>query len=128
METLIPQHRLLVIKTRPDIRRGRKTLYHAVRWAWRIDPQRAANAEYVLGCVNNICHGVFIADEWKSATAANFPHFTDPTNRPDAPHHRPERHGFDGREAAYNIQMLYADKKLPEIYCHGQNRIRYINC
>jgi hypothetical protein len=63
--TEFPHHKLLVIKTQPDIRKGRKTLYHAVRWAWRIDPARARKAEYILGCVKDECHGVFIADEWK---------------------------------------------------------------
>ena len=46
METLEPQHKLLVIKTQPHILKGRKTLYHSVRWAWRINADRSSKADY----------------------------------------------------------------------------------
>ena len=128
MEALEPQHKRLVIKMQPHILKGRKTIYHSVRWAWRINADRASKADFVLGCVNDICEGVFVADKWMHAAPRNFPHFSDPDNRPDFPHHRPDRFGFDGHEADYDIQKLYVGKLLPDSQRGGQTRVRYINC
>ncbi len=128
MDTLIPQHKLLIIKTQPRVLKGRGSLYYSVSWAWRIDPKRAATADYVLGCVDDVCRGVFVANAWLPATEANFPHFADPGHRPDFPHHRPERHGFIGQEAPDSICGIYENKFLPERQQGGQNAIRYINC
>ena len=128
METLIPQHKLLVTKTQPHVLKGRKTLYHSVRWAWRINADRARKADYVLGCVGDVCKGVFVVDRWMHATPRNFPHFSDPNSRPDFPHHCPDRYGFDGHEAYYEVQQIYVGKLLPEKQQGGQNPIRYIGC
>lgn len=128
MDIIEPQHKLLVIKTTPRVLSGRKTLYHSVRWAWRINPARAAKADYILGCVGDTCRGVFTVDRWLQATPRNFPHFADPANRPDFPHHRPDRYGFDGQEAGYDVQQIYVGKQLPLMQQGGQNPIRYIGC
>ena len=128
METLIPQHRLLVIKTQPHVLRARGSLYHSVSWAWRINVRRARQADFILGCVQDICRGVFVADEWRQALAENFPHFQNLANRPGFEANRPDRHGFIGTEAPPEICGLYENKLLPEKQQGGQNAIRYINC
>ena len=128
METLIPQHKLLVIKTQPHVLRSRGSLYHSVSWAWCISPNRARGADYILGCVGDICRGVFIAHEWRRAIEENFPHFQSMANRPGFVANRPDRHGFIGEQAPTEICGLYENKLLPEQQRKGQNPIRYINC
>ena len=68
METMVPHpsHRLLYIKVREQTIVDREgSLYEAVRWAWRIDPERAEEADYVIAVVKRICKGVFAVQRWK---------------------------------------------------------------
>ncbi|MDE0007551.1 MAG: hypothetical protein OXS50_04660, partial [Gammaproteobacteria bacterium] len=62
METMVPHpsHRLLYIKVRAQTIVDREgSLYEAVRWAWRINPARAKEADCVIAVVKGICKGVF---------------------------------------------------------------------
>src|SRR5947209_723361 len=51
----------------------KESAYEAVRYAWKIDPKKAAKAEIVLAVLQGLIIGVFVADKWMAATAANFP-------------------------------------------------------
>ena len=50
-----------------------KSVYEAVRYAWKLDLKRAAKAHYVLAVLNGLIVGVFVATEWLEATPENFP-------------------------------------------------------
>ncbi len=82
------------------------SLYEATRYAWKISPAKARNAEVVLARVQGIIKGASIADEWLEATATNFPGRQD----------QPGRYGFNGREAPDDIQRLYVGKRVPDEY------------
>lgn len=80
------------------------SLYEATRFAWKLNPTRARQAQVVLATVLGIIKDVFIADEWLEATPANFP------GRPDMP----GRYGFIGRKAPEDIYNLYINKRIPD--------------
>jgi hypothetical protein len=82
----------------------RDSIYEAVRYAWKLDPGNAAQAEIVLAVDQGLVISVFIAKEWLAATAQNFP------GRPDWP----GRWGFDGQEAPEAIRDLYLRHRLPD--------------
>ncbi len=82
----------------------KESIYEAVRYAWKIDPKKAAKAEIVLAVLQGLIIGVFIADEWLAATPANFPHTSA---------ERTGRWGFIGREAPAQIAHLYLRRRLP---------------
>lgn len=85
---------------------AKPSLYEATRYAWVISPARACKAEVVLATLQGIIKGVFIADEWLEATAANFP------GRQDLP----GRYGFKGSEAPDDMQRLYVGRRVPDEY------------
>jgi uncharacterized protein len=82
------------------------SLYEPTRYAWKISPVKAGNAEVVLATVQGVIKGAFVADEWLEATAANFP------GRQDVP----GRYGFNGRDAPDDVRRLYVDKRVPDEY------------
>ena len=83
----------------------RDSVYEAVRWAWVLDPERAAKAQYVLAVDRGLIVGVFIARKWLAATVQNFP---------DKPADRPKRWGFMGEPAPKEVADLYLRHRLPK--------------
>jgi hypothetical protein len=77
-----------------------------VRYAWKVDPKKAAKAEVVLAVMQGLIIGVFVADAWLAATPANFPNTSA---------ERIGRWGFVGREAPEQIGRLYLRKRIPEL-------------
>ncbi len=109
------QHRALLInvaRTAEDLH-----LLEATRYAWKIDPTRAKQAEVVLATRRGLIIGVFIAKKWMVASEENFP------DR----HPEPGRLGFDGEEAPEAIRKLYLDKRVPDEYRKrgAANPVRY---
>ena len=83
----------------------RESVYEAVRYAWKIDPKKAAKANVVLAVIQGLIVGVFIAEKWMAATPANFPGTLAD---------RPGRSGFVGREAPEKIAKRYLRKRVPD--------------
>lgn len=79
-------------------------LYEAIRFAWKINKEKAQQAEVILAIQFGIIKGAFIADEWLEATSANFPGRSTVLGR----------YGFVGREASNEIKNLYINKGVPE--------------
>jgi hypothetical protein len=94
----------------------------ATRYAWPVNLERAESASLILGCVDGVVKGVFVADVWLDAspgeeTEKNFPGFRyTHTNR---------RFGFKGKEADNTSQSRYLGKRVPESLTIGQNGFRY---
>ncbi len=101
-------HKILIIKTSYPVVTGRGSLYEAVRQSWRINRHHAEQADYVLGVVDNLCRGVFIADKW--------------ILMPD------KRYAFEGHPATPEVCVFYENKRIPKKYQGGQIRTRYIHC
>ena len=93
---------------------GKKEVYDAVRYAWRISKSRAEKVKYVLAVERGLVVGVFVADGWMEATKANFPNEEG----------EPNRYGFEGEEAPDNIKNLFQGKRLPD-NMRGRSPIRY---
>lgn len=83
----------------------KESVYEAVRYAWKLDPKKAAKAEIVLAVVQGLIIGVCVADEWLAATPANFPHTSA---------ERAGRWGFVGHEAPEQIARHYLRRRLPD--------------
>lgn len=92
--------------------------YEAVRYSWKIDPSKAAKADYVFAVRYGIVVGIFVADQWLEASAENFPDRVAIAGR----------YGFIGHEAPTEIQKLYLRKRIPEHMKKrgASNPIRYV--
>ena len=83
-----------------------KGSYEAVRYAWRLDPKKASQAEVVLAVDQGLIIDVFVADKWLEATESNFPGIAkDWLGR---------RWGFVGHEAPEEIAKLYKRYRIPD--------------
>lgn len=96
----------------------RDSIYEAVRYAWKVDPRKAKQTEYVLAVQQGLIVGVFTWENWLEATTANFP------GRPD----RDGRWGFRGGEAPEPIVKKYLRKRVPETMRRrgAANPVRYV--
>lgn len=90
-----PKHKLIIIKTRAETIDAKGGIYNAVRSAWKLNPENARQADYVLAVVDGICRSVFVADDWQESRRT------------------PGRYEFRGRKAAKQIQTLYEGKRIP---------------
>jgi len=93
------------------------SLYEATRFAWRLNKQKAGQAEVVLAVVQGLIVGAFLAKEWLEATPANFP----------GKEAIDGRYGFVGCEAPLEFQKLYVGKRTPEEFRKrgASNPIKY---
>ena len=91
-----PNHRLLIIKIRPETVDERGGVYEAVRWAWRLNKERAESIDYVLAIEEGVCEGVFVADRRIEIAA------------PDG-----RRLKFEGRPAPSDVRGRYRGKRIP---------------
>jgi uncharacterized protein len=103
----------------------RHAIYEQVRFAWRISPKRALNADYVLAVVRGVVIGAFVADEWLEANSANFP---------GVPHAKSDANGrfaFNGRVAPDGVWERFVGVRGKRVsreeMKHDQNPIRYWN-
>lgn len=114
------QHRLILINVNKTSEQ--EDLIDAVRYAWKISPDRADKAEYVLAVRKGLIIGAFqVLGKWLPATAEHFPSF--PSVGRAGP--RKGRYGFRGHEAPDDIKDLYLQKRAPKFY---GNPIRYVKC
>ena len=70
-EPAVFKHKALLISVHKSADE-RPSLYDATRFAWKIDPRKADEAEVVLATQRGLIIGAFVAHEWLEATAANF--------------------------------------------------------
>lgn len=96
-------HTAIVISINRSVTES-ESIYAAVRYAWKLDPKKAAKAQLVLAVQQGLIVGVFVAHSWLPATAANFPGTVDQEGR----------WGFVGEEAPPEIENLYLRTRLPD--------------
>lgn len=96
----------------------RVSYYEAVRYAWKINPRKAARADIVLAVQQGLIVGVFVADKWIEATPENFPGTVSEASG---------RWGFVGHEADKDIEELYLFKRVPRKRGEA-NPIKYTFC
>ena len=101
-----PKHKLLLININTSFDDpSLPALYEAVRYAWRLNLNRAQQSDYILAVVAGVVRGAFIAEEWAPATKEFFPERT-PLEQ-DA-----GRYAFRGCAAPEDIQSLYAGESI----------------
>jgi len=102
----------------------RQQIYKQVRFAWRLNKQKANKADYVLAVVRGVVVGAFVVDEkgWRIAIRDIFP---------DKPFDEPARSAFAGEVAPPEIWEKYVGKRGKRIVNpnmrHVQNPVRYWN-
>lgn len=111
------EHKLLLITINRSATE-RESIYEAVRYAWKLDPRKAKQAEFVLAVQQGLIVGVFKPDEWMQATVLNFPGRSD----------RAGRWGFRGQDAPKAIAELYLRKRVPDSMRPpgAANPVRYV--
>lgn len=119
-----PSHSLVLINVNAiEDQTSPAGILRQVRYAWRIDTNRAAKADFVVAVYRGIAIGIFKAEQWLPATADNFPEFN---------HDIEGRCGFHGQVADEEIWREYIGdhgKRIEEkSLLHIQNPIRYWNC
>lgn len=119
-EPFEPKHPLLLISIGRSYSEEGKSVYDAVRYAWKLNREKAERAEFVLAHVQGLVKGVFKPVQWMKATRMNFPDpvFTNP---------EPARWGFEGVEADERIRKEYVGKRVPDKFRAkgAANPIRY---
>lgn len=98
------KHKILLISVNRTA--AEEDLYRATQHAWKIDPRRAAKADYVVATVQGLGKGVFKVSEWLEATPENFP-------GRDAVE---GRYGFIGEHAPTEVVELYRGARTPSKY------------
>lgn len=92
----------------------RKSIYQAVRFAWRMNKEKAQEYPLVFVMVHHKIREVFLVDEWLDATVENFPEFAHEFEQ-DKDNKLANRIGFRG-ELAYTIRLDYIGKEVPKEY------------
>jgi hypothetical protein len=115
-EPALFRHKALLISVNRSS--AERSLYDATRYAWKLSPAKAKQAEVILATVQGLIVGAFVAVEWLEATVQNFPTLEDDS---------PGRYGFVGRGAPDALKQMYVGKRVPDEYRkHGAaNPIKY---
>lgn len=98
------EHSAIIISVNRSVLE-KENVYEAVRYAWKLDPERAESYQLVLAAVQGLIIGVYTADRWLPATVENFP---------SASQDHPGRWGFIGSEAPEEIRKHYLRKRVPD--------------
>lgn len=111
------KHKVLIISINRSATE-KSSAYEAVRYAWKLDPEKAQKAEFILAAKQGLIVGVFVAEKWLEATPKNFPGTTE----------RPGRWGFTGDEAPEEITKLYMRRRVPDSMRKrgAANPVRYV--
>ena len=96
--TMVPDanHKLLYIKTGEDTIKEKGSLYEAVRQSWKLKPESASQADYVIAAIEQVCKGVFKPTRWTPSAD------------------REGRWVFEGDEIFGEVADKYLDKLIPE--------------
>ncbi len=121
-----PEEKLILISI-PAIedRSNRDMVLDQVRYAWRINIERAMKADYVLAVVRGVVIGAFKPVEWLPATLENFSDVSRAVGDRDG------RYGFRGFIASDEVWLRFVGARgklvVNQNMKHNQNPIRYWN-
>ena len=106
-DTVDFDEKVIVIKLKPaTVHACNEDVYEAGRNWWRLDKNRAEQAELAIISVQGIIQGVFSNLKWRKANDSN-------------------RIGFSGEEANKNIRDKYIGKRIPLKMLKAQNPTVY---
>jgi hypothetical protein len=101
----------------------RNNPYDAVRFAWKVNPNRATKYNLVLARLRGQVVGAYRPAKWLPASRENFP---DLANSYNDVADLPGFHGFVGEEAEPEVWDYYVKKRVPKRFLRSQNAIRYL--
>lgn len=105
----------------PDMRED--ALYEATRGVWRLDPGRAARAQYALATFQGIVLEVYQIERWHRAGSTTY------RTRPRKDVRRAGRWEFAGRLAPEAIRRQYVDHSVRRYLPRGlQSPVVYVGC
>lgn len=112
---------LLIIKIKKSLDEGKST-YDATRVAWKLNPDRAALADWVIAASQGQILEVFEVDAWLPAFDPEFKGLIDTENDQG-------RYGFVGRPAPEAVRQRWIHHRLPDEYMRqgAASPIRYAN-
>ncbi len=116
-----PKEPLILITIARSFEDENRSIYDAVRAAWKINPDRAATYRLVLAQRRGIVLDAFRPiGPWIPATKASFPWLEED---------RPGRWGFAGEPADVETAQAYVKKRVPDRYRlkGAANPIRFID-
>lgn len=92
----------------------------ATRFAWRLQPDNANQADVIVAVARGIVLEVFEPEinSWKPATVNNFRELTKETEEP-------ERYAFSGGVASLSLREKFIGKRMPERKKGAASPIRY---
>ena len=102
----------------------RNTPYDAVRYAWRVNLDRARRCQLVLARLRGLVVGAYRPKVWLPATRENFPDLAKSYSDVDD---IPGFHGFVGEDAEAEVWDYYVDKRVPERFRRSRIAIRYLD-
>ena len=110
---------LILISIAHSFKEEERSIYDAVRYAWKIDVTKAQKIRLVLAHRQGLVIGAFRPKRWLKGTRANFP---------EMGMDRPDRWGFEGKEAGERTASNYVRKLVPAEYRPkgASNPIRYV--
>lgn len=120
------QDKLLLICVNKTVGAANLNLIDAVRYSWKVSPERANKAEYALAVAHGLIVGVYAIDPpWLPARQDNFQDI--PTDHGNWQYQK-GRYGFNCRPAPTSIRELYIEKRVPDEWRSHGAPIRYVNC
>ena len=102
------EHKIIMFTiTQKYIDKHSGDIYETVRCAWRLNVEKAKQAEYILALAKGEVIGVYEPEEWLPATKENFPLRHSILHKD-----RTGRLGFIGDEAPQDIKKIYLGLKV----------------
>lgn len=98
-----------------------KDIYEAVRFAWRLNKERADEYHLVFAMADGKIIDVFAVSEWREVSKENFPEFAHRFVEQDE-----GRIGFVGKLADTDVRLAYIGKDVPNEH-RGRFPCRYID-
>ena len=117
-EPFKPGEPLILISIGQSYEEEGRSIYDAVRYAWKINADRAKGL-LVLAHRRGLVLGAFRPKKWMKATRENFPGLE--TDMPD-------RWGFEGEYEKGKTASIYVGKRVPDVYRAkgASNPIRFV--
>lgn len=98
-------HKVIMITVNKSA--SERSIYHATRCAWKLNKNKAEQADFVLAVKQGIIVEVFKPSQWLIASVDHFNELSFDSE---------DRYGFYGDVADGQIRELYVNKRIPEKY------------
>lgn len=120
------KHKGMAISINRSFKDYENSIYDCVRFAWKVNVDRANKIDIVLAVKNGLIREVFVDVKWKRATRENFPDLPF-WQTLDGTLGEIDKYGFTAVKAPDEIRKLYIHRRLPEGKNIPQLGFTYLN-